>query len=44
MADLKAVYATVDEQSALDALDVLGERWDKNPRKSPSSGGPTGPT
>ena len=29
MADLKAVYAAVDEQSALDALDVFGEHWDK---------------
>ena len=29
MADLKAVYAAVDEQAALDALDTFGERWDK---------------
>ena len=29
MADLKAVYAAVDEQAALDALDAFGERWDK---------------
>ena len=29
MADLKAVYAAVDEQSALDALDVFSEKWDK---------------
>ena len=29
MADLKAVYAAVDEQAALDALDVFGEHWDK---------------
>ena len=29
MADLKAVYAAVDEQSALDALDVFAEHWDK---------------
>lgn len=29
MADLKAVYAAVDEASALDALDVFSERWDK---------------
>lgn len=29
MADLKAVYATVDEQAALDALDTFRERWDK---------------
>lgn len=29
MADLKAVYAAVDEQSALDALDTFSTRWDK---------------
>ena len=29
MADLKAVYAAVDESSALDALDAFAERWDK---------------
>ena len=29
MADLKMVYAAVDEQTALDALDVFAERWDK---------------
>jgi len=29
MADLKAVYAAVDEQSALDALDSFAETWDK---------------
>ena len=29
MADLKAVYAAVDEQTALDALDTFSERWDK---------------
>ena len=29
MADLKAVYAAVDEQAALDALDTFSERWDK---------------
>ena len=29
MADLKAVYAAVDEQTALNALDTFGERWDK---------------
>lgn len=29
MADLKAVYAAVDEQVALDALDVFSEHWDK---------------
>ena len=29
MADLKAVYAAVDEPAALDALDTFSERWDK---------------
>jgi len=29
MADLKAVYSAVDEPSALDALDVFSEHWDK---------------
>ena len=29
VADLKAVYAAVDEQSALDALDTFSEHWDK---------------
>ena len=29
MADLKAVYAAVDEPSALNALDVFAERWDR---------------
>ena len=29
MADLKAVYAAVDEAAALDALDAFSERWDK---------------
>ncbi|RFZ76526.1 IS256 family transposase [Lacrimispora amygdalina] len=29
MADLKAVYAAVDEPSALDALSVFSEHWDK---------------
>ena len=29
MTDLKAVYAAVDEQSALDALDSFAEIWDK---------------
>ena len=29
MTDLKAVYGAVDEQAALDALDVFSERWDK---------------
>ena len=29
MADLKAVYAAVDEPTALDALDTFAEHWDK---------------
>ncbi len=29
MADLKAVYGAVDEESALVALDIFAERWDK---------------
>ena len=29
MADLKAVYAAVDETAALDALNAFSERWDK---------------
>ena len=29
MTNLKAVYVAVDEQAALNALDILGERWDK---------------
>ena len=29
MADLKAVYTAVDEQSALEALDAFSERWDR---------------
>lgn len=29
MADLKAVYAAPDEQSAIDALDIFAEIWDK---------------
>lgn len=37
MADLKAVYAAVDEPSALEALSVFSERWDKKyPRISAS--------
>ena len=28
MADLKAIYAAVDEQAALNARDAFGERWD----------------
>jgi len=29
MADLKAVYVAVDEDAALNALEVFSERWDK---------------
>ena len=43
MADLKAVYAAIDEQAALNALDAFGERWTGNTRESPSPGGRTGP-
>ena len=42
MADLKAVYAAVDEQAALNALDAFGERWDGNTRESPSPAGELG--
>ena len=38
MADLKAVYAAVDEQAAQDALDTFGEHWDRKYPKSPSPG------
>lgn len=44
MADLKAVYAAVDEAAALDALDTFSERWDKNTRRSLRPGGRIGPT
>lgn len=37
MAGLKAVYAAVDEQAALDALDTFGEHWDKKYPKIPQS-------
>ena len=37
MADLKAVYASVDEQAALDALNAFGERWDKKYPKTSQS-------
>ena len=37
MADLKAVYAAVDEAAALDALDTFSERWGKKyPKVAPS--------
>ena len=37
MADLKAVYAAVDEAAALDALNTFSERWDKKyPKIAPS--------
>jgi Transposase and inactivated derivatives len=43
MADLKAVYAAVDEAAALDALDAFSERWGRKiPRKSLSPGETTG--
>lgn len=37
MADLKAVYAAVDETAALDALEVFAEHWDKKYPKISSS-------
>ena len=38
MADLRAVYAAVDEAAALDALDTFSERWDKiYPKIAPSN-------
>ena len=37
MADLKAVYTAVDEQTALDALDVFAEHWDKKYPKNSQS-------
>jgi putative transposase len=30
MADLKAMYAAVDEEAALAALDAFSARWDKD--------------
>ena len=35
MADLKAVYAAVDEAAALDALDTFSQRWEKIPKDRP---------
>ena len=35
--DLKAVYAAVDENAALDALEIFAERWDKKYPKISSS-------
>ena len=37
MADLKAVYAAVDEAAALDALDTFAQHWDKKYPKISSS-------
>lgn len=37
MADLKAVYAAVDENAALDALETFSEHWDKKYPKISSS-------
>lgn len=37
VADLKAVYAAVDEDAALDALETFAERWDKKYPKISSS-------
>ena len=41
MADLKTVYAAVDEAAALDALDTFSQRWDK---KYPNTGPASAPT
>lgn len=35
MADLKAIYAAVDEASALAALDAFAEKWDEVPENCP---------
>ena len=43
MADLKAVYAAVDEATALDALEVFAQRWDKKYPKIRPPGRTTGP-
>ena len=37
MADLKAVYAAVDEDAALEALDIFAQRWDKKYPKIPQA-------
>ena len=37
MADLKAVYAAVDEAAALEALEVFAQRWDKKYQKISAS-------
>ena len=42
MADLKAVYAAVDEPAALDALDTFAEHWDKKYPKISQSWRDTG--
>ena len=44
MADLKAVYAAVDEPSALESLNVLSGRWDKEHPRFPPPGRKTGRT
>ena len=43
MADLKRVYAAVDEPSALDALEDFAGKWDRKYPRFPSPGGKTGP-
>ena len=42
MADLKRVYAAVDEQAALNELDRFEELWGRNTRRSDALGGTTG--
>lgn len=44
MSDLKAVYAAVDEQAALDALETFAQNWTINIPRSQSRGGKTGQT
>ena len=41
MNDLKAVYTSPDEQSALGALEAFGDKWNK---KYPNHGKTTGQT
>ncbi|GKH50618.1 hypothetical protein CE91St46_17290 [Eubacteriales bacterium] len=37
IADLKAVYAAVDDAAALEALEVFAQRWDKKYQKISAS-------
>lgn len=42
MADLKAVYAAVDEMTTMKTLEIFAQTWDKNIPKYLSHGEPTG--